>query len=509
MMRAMTQEAVPQIETSGKRREAAALGAPTLLAQTFVAIVKRECATCVVAMPVLRQVEQALASRGGKLEVWVQDDVSFAADFAHACDDTALATSFRYGIETVPTLIRLVDEREDARTVGWQRAQWQAITGIAELGDDLPAFRPGCGSITMDPGMPARLKVKYGNTGLASRRIEVPALSDPVETCYERGWSDGMPVVPPTEERVLEMLDGTARPPGEIIGIMPPNLVPCTVEKVAINAVMAGCRPEYLPVVLAAVETALTPVFGLHGVLATTNACTPVVMVNGPIARAIGMNAKGNVFGQGNRANASIGRTLQLVVRNVGGGRPGEIDRSVFGSPAKYSFCFAEDEDDPRWESYAVSLGYSSGQSTVTVFPGDGITQTIDHISRSPDELCKSYAGCLRAIYHTGHIIGVQAFLAVGGEHQNVFYEAGWSKARVKEELLRLLMIPVREIVPGRSGLTGLTEEEKSDPDNLVPKFKNGTFNIIRAGGKAGKYSAIISSIGGKGSIEPVTREIK
>jgi hypothetical protein len=243
-------------------------------------------------------------------------------------------------------------------------------------------------------------------------------------------------------------------------------------------------------------------------VLATTNACTPVVMVNGPIARAIGMNSKGNVFGQGNRANAAIGRTLQLVVRNVGGGRPGEIDRSVFGSPAKYSFCFAEDEEDPRWESFAVSLGYSPKQSTVTIFPGDGITQTIDHISRAPEDLCRSYAPCIRAIYHPGHIIGVQAFLAIGGEHQNVFYDAGWSKARVKEELLRLLMIPVREIVPGRSGLTGLTEEEKANPDNLVSKFKNGTFNIIRAGGKAGKYSAIISSIGGRGSIEPVTKEI-
>jgi len=500
MMRAMTQVAVPQNQTSGK---------PAVVAQTFVAVVKRECETCVMAMPVLRQVEQQAERLGGKLEIHVQDDPGFAAGFSDARDDSELATSYRYNIDTVPTLIRLVDGREDKRVVGWRREEWQAITGMASLGEGLPAFRPGCGSITMDPGMPARLKVKYGNTGLASRRIEVPALSDPVEACYERGWSDGLPVVPPTEERVLEMLDGTSRSPREVIGTVPPNLAECTVEKVAINAVMAGCRPEYMPVVLTAIEAALMPGFGLHGVLATTNACTPVVMVNGPIARAIGMNSKGNVFGQGNRANAAIGRTLQLVVRNVGGGRPGEIDRSVFGSPAKYSFCFAEDEEDPRWESYAVSLGYSPKQSTVTVFPGDGITQTIDHISRSPEDLCRSYAPCIRAIYHPGHIIGVQAFLAIGGEHQNVFYDAGWSKARVKEELLRLLMIPVREVVPGRSGLTGLTEEEKANPDNLVPKFKNGTFNIIRAGGKAGKYSAIISSIGGRGSIEPVTKEIK
>jgi hypothetical protein len=500
MMRAMTQVAVPHIETSGK---------PAFPAATFLAIVKQDCPTCVFAMPVLRQIEELIAPLGGTLEVHVQDDVGFAAGFSHACDDTALATSYHYNIDTVPTLIRLKDGQEDARAVGWRRSEWQAITGISGLGEELPAYRPGCGSKTMDPGMPARLRVKYGNTGLASRRIEVPALSDGVETCYERGWTDGLPVVPPTEERVLEMLDGTTRSPREVIGMMPPNLVPCTVEKVAINAVMAGCRPEYMPVVLTAVEAALMPAFGLHGVMATTNACTPVVMVNGPIARAIGMNAKGNVFGQGNRANAAIGRTLQLVVRNVGGGRPGEIDRSVFGSPAKYSFCFAEDEDDPRWDSYAVSLGYSPKASTVTIFPGDGITQTIDHISRKPEDLCSSYAGCIRAIYNTGHVIGVQAFLAVGREHAIVFYEAGWSKERLKQELDGLLKIPVRELVPGRAGLSGLTAEEKADPDKFIPKFKNGTFNIIRAGGSAGKYSAIIPSIGGRGSIEPVTREIK
>jgi hypothetical protein len=512
MMRTMTQEAVSQnvaVSQNAAVSQNETGGKPAHVAQTFVAIVKRECATCVMAMPVLRQVEQFVGSRGGTLEVHVQDDLSFAAGFADARDDTALATSYRYSIDTVPTLIRLANGREDTRTVGWQRAEWQAITGISELGADLPAFRPGCGSLTMDPGMPARLKVRYGNTGLASRRIEVPALSDPVETCYERGWSDGLPVVPPTEERVLEMLDGTARSPREIIGMVPPNLAECTVEKIAINAVMAGCRPEYMPVVLTAVEAALMPAFGLHGVLATTNACTPVVMVNGPISRAIGMNSKGNVFGQGNRANAAIGRTLQLVVRNVGGGRPGEIDRSVFGSPAKYSFCFAEDEEDPRWESYAVSLGFSPKASTVTIFPGDGITQTTDHISRDPKDLCRAYAGCIRAIYNTGHVIGVQAFLAVAKEHAVVFYEAGWSKQRVKEELLGLLKIPVRELVEGRGALSQLSAEEKSDPDNLIPKFKNGTFNIIRAGGNAGKYSAIIPSIGGRGSIEPVTREIK
>jgi hypothetical protein len=356
--------------------------------------------------------------------------------------------------------------------------------------------------------MPSRLQVRYGETGLKSRRIELPEEVDPEEACFDRGWTDGLPVVAPTQERVLEMLTGTRRSPDEIVAVIPPNLISCTVEKVAINAVMAGCKPEYMPVVLAVIETACRPEFSLHGVLATTNAVAPAVMINGPVARAIGMNAKGNVFGQGNRANATIGRALQLVVRNIGGGRPGEIDRAVFGSPAKYTFCFAEDEEDPRWESYAFSLGYSPRQSTVTVFPADGNTPVIDHTARTPEELCRSFAGCLRAVYNPGHVVQLQAFLAVGGEHQQVFYAAGWSKDRVKQELLKLLMVPMSEVVPGRSGTGGLEEWHVTPQDGFVPKFATGPLNIIRAGGSAGKYSAILSGIGGHQTIRPVTSEI-
>jgi hypothetical protein len=224
MMTAMTQAAVPQIETTGKPASA-----------TLVAFVKRDCPTCVLALPALRQIDEVTARSGGMLEIHVQDDVSFAADFSHARDDTALAASYHHKIDTVPTLIRLRDGNEDGRVVGWRRAEWEAFTGVGGLGNGLPDYRPGCGSKTLDPGMPVRLKVQYGNTGLASRRIPVPVLSDPVETCYERGWTDGLPVVPPTEERVLEMLDGTARAPGQVIGLIPPNYAECTVEKAAIN----------------------------------------------------------------------------------------------------------------------------------------------------------------------------------------------------------------------------------------------------------------------------------
>jgi hypothetical protein len=172
------------------------------------------------------------------------------------------------------------------------------------------------------PGVADRLEARHRGGTLRSRKVEYTGDDDPEEMCFQRGWTDGLPVVPPTDERVLRMLSGTKRGPGEVIGRMPPNLAECTVEKVAINAVMAGCKPEYMPVLLAALEAALEPLFTLHGVLATTYFSGPIVIVNGPVARRIGMNSGINALGQGNRANATIGRALNLIVRNVGGGRP-------------------------------------------------------------------------------------------------------------------------------------------------------------------------------------------
>ena len=220
---------------------------------------------------------------------------------------------------------------------------------------------PGCGAKNIEPGVIERLKIRFNETGLKSRRIAIGEDEDEQEAMYERGWSDGLPLVPPTEERVLRMLDGTARDPQEVIGLIPPALQPATVEKIAVNAVMAGCKPEYLPVVLAAVEAVLDEGFAMHGVLATTMFVGPVVVVNGPIRRRIGMNAKGNALGQGNRANGAIGRALQLVIRNVGGGRPQEVDRATLGNPGKYTYCFAEDEEGSCWEPLSVERGMKPG----------------------------------------------------------------------------------------------------------------------------------------------------
>jgi hypothetical protein len=295
-----------------------------------------------------------------------QDNAAFPQVADWVVHDHDLAYSWFHDIDTVPTLLRVVDGEPTERLEGWKRDDWEAFTGIDDLGADLPDWRPGCGSLSVDPNRTDELAVRFSGSTMSSRRVEIAALEDEWEALYDRDWSDGLPVVPPTEARVLRMLEGTTRAPDEIVAVVPPDLADVTVEKIAINAVMAGCRPDYLPVVIAAVEAICTDDFNMHGVLATTMDVGPIIIVNGPIAREIGMNSGGNVLGQGNRANATIGRAVQLVVRNVGGGKPGGVDRSAHGSPHKIGLAFAEDEVGSPWSSLAESRGFDADQSTVT-----------------------------------------------------------------------------------------------------------------------------------------------
>jgi hypothetical protein len=304
------------------------------------------------------------------------------------------------------------------------------------------------------------------------------------------------------------MLEGTARAPDEVVAVIPPDLVEATVEKVAINSVMAGCRPEYLPVVLAAVEAACTGEFNAHGILATTWFSGPLIVVNGPVARAVGMNSGINALGQGNRANATIGRALQLVIRNVGGGRPGEVDRATLGNPGKYSFCFAEDEAGSPWEPLSVERGHPSGVSTVTLFAGAGVQGIADQLSRTPESLCRTLAACLKTVVSSKSAMAFDAMLVISPEHGRVFREAGWSKARLRQELDELLMLDGADLVRGAGGiLEGLPETVR---DARLPKFRQGGLLIVHAGGKAGLFSAIIPgwASGAMGS-EPVTREVQ
>ena len=475
---------------------------PPPLDDGLVAIVKRECPTCALVAPVLG----ALAEAGEAVTVFSQDDPSFPPG-VRVLDDRQLEVSYRLGLTTVPTLLRVEGGREVERTEGWDRTEWERLSRRQGLGPSLPPFRPGCGSRSVEPGVAEELTARFSNV-LGARRIEAGALEDEAEFFFARGWTDGLPVVPPTPARVLRMLEGTTRAADEVVAVVPPDLVPCTVEKVAINAVMAGCRPEYLPVVLAAVEAACGDAFNGHGLLATTWFAGPVVVVNGPIAQRIGMNAGGNCLGQGNRANACIGRALQLVIRNVGGGRPGEVDRATLGNPGKYTFCFAEREEDSPWEPLATErAGLPAGTSAVTLFAGSGVQGIADQLSRTPESLARSFAACLRVNFHPKFVIASDAMLVVSPEHGRVFRDAGWTKARLREELDRLLLIPGAEVVQGAGGIAeGL-------PDRFagatLPKFRPGGLLIVHAGGTAGLFSAVIGGwVSGELGSEPVTKEV-
>ena len=475
----------------------------------LVAVVKHDCPTCQIVAPVLT----SLADQRDDVTVYSQDDPTFPADAPWVVDDTTLDVSWHHDIETVPTLLRVIDGVETDRIVGWSAEQWRSFVGDPTLAeravtDGMTDFSPGCGSLSVDPSRTDELLARFGGTGLRSRRVEFAELEDDAEAMFDRGWTDGLPVVAPTEARVARMLEGTNRSPDDVVAVVPPNLAECTVEKAAVNAVMAGCKPEYLPVVLTALEAVCSDEFNMHGVLATTMGVGPVFVVNGPIRHRIEMNSGVNVFGQGNRANSTIGRAVQLVVKNVGGGEPGGIDRATHGSPSKLGFCFAEDEEGSAWEPLSVERGIAAGIDTVTAYCGEGPHIVIDQVSRTPESLTKLLAQSLLTANGPRMFMGVDAMLVVSPEHMSRYAAAGWSKQRLRDELDLYLTVDADTVLRGAGGIEeGLPE---AFAGSKVPKFNPvGGLHIVHAGGPAGLWSAIIGGwvTGEKGSIA-VTREI-
>ena len=471
----------------------------------FVAVVKQDCPTCQLVQPVLVELSDAAAL----VAVVSQDDRDFpdlgaAAGAVDAVFDEDLSISYLWDIETVPTLLRIEDGEEVERIVGWDREQWTALTGIPDLGPGLPEWRPGCGSLSVDPMRADELAGRFSASGLRSRRVEFAELEDEFEAMFDRGWSDGLPLVPPTEARVARMLAGTTRAPDEVVAVVPPDLVECTVEKVAVNAVMAGCLPEHLPVVLAALEAACTREFNMHGLLATTFFSGPVLIVNGPIRQRIGMNSGVNALGQGNRANSTIGRALQLVVRNVGGGLPGGVDRATLGSPGKLGFCFAEDEEGSPFTPLSVDRGLDPGVDAVTLFAGHGPTSIIDQKSREPESLTRSFASVLRANAHPKLPLKIDAVLVISPEHGRIYREAGWGREQLLARLDELLLLDSDELVQGAGGMAeGIPA---AFAGMQLPKFRPGGLLVCHAGGGAGLFSAVLGGwVNGEEGSDPVT----
>ncbi len=472
------------------------------LSDGLLVIVKDDCETCHTVLPALREIADALG-----LTVATQDNPNWPDQFA-PLDDTSLSLSWALANEVTPSLYRVEDGHASLLTVGWQREAWREITVIRNLGASLPEHRPGCGSMTQDPATHARLlAADKGDEALSSRSIELGSEEDEHEAMFARGWSDGLPLVAPTPQRVTAMLAHTKRHRADIVAVIGPNMAPASVEKVAVNAVLAGCKPEYLPVVLAAVEAVASDEYNIHGLAATTWYSGTMLVVNGPIGNKIGMNGEFNAFGPGNRANATIGRAVNLVIQNIGGSIPGGVDRSTQGHPAKWTLCFAEREHDSPWSSLATERGFAADTSTVTAFACSGPSGVADQISRNPESLARSLATGLQQIWHPKLALAFDAMIAVGPEHARVFSAAGWDKTRLRSELLALTTRPGSEMVRGAGGIDEGVPEAMA-PMN-IPKFRPNGLWITHVGSGAGLWSGIFAGwVGGEKGSDMVTRVI-
>ncbi len=265
-------------------------------------------------------------------------------------------------------------------------------------------------------------------TALQSEKIEVDDDLWAVNALFdEKGWTDGLPIIPPTEERVSRMIAGAQRSPEDIIGMVPPRWAPATVEKIAINAVMAGCLPEYMPVLIAAVEALTDPRLNLYALQATTGGPAIMVIINGPVRKQININGGSNVLGEGWRANATIGRCVRLIQRNIGGSYPGSTCKATLGWPGKYSICIAENEEATPWEPLHVERGFAPDQSTVTLISADGSTRASDLDSSKGEGILTNFAQRMEGPS------GPEAIMVICPEHAKIIAGDGFSKRDVKQ----------------------------------------------------------------------------
>jgi hypothetical protein len=466
----------------------------------LVALVKHDCPVCDQVLPALDAAGVRVVSQSSLDDTAAQARRLGLARVPEVDEDLAL--SDRLDPAAVPAVFLLDDDGAVCdRVEGLQRDRLAALVaqgGAVFVTDGLPPLRPGCGSRTRDLDMAPRLAARRARASgrIVSRELELGGLEDEFDAMHSRGLTDGLPVVPPTPERVVALLEHTSRHPQDLVGTVPPYGGRATVEKVAINAVMAGCEGPELPIVLASVEAACREPFALHGLVATTAPPGPVVVVSGPYAFAAGMNAEGNVLGQGNRANMTIGRALQLTVRNVGGGIPGREDRAAHGNPGKLGMAFPERLDATApWPGLAQDLGgLGAGETGVVVYAGEAPRLILDQLARTPEELIAALAAGLEHVAALRARVTFDALLVIGPDHGRVFREAGWSRARLQEELHRRTHRPGAELVRGAGGIAeGIAAG--GDPAALVPKFAGEERILIAyAGGDAGLFSMVFGS---------------
>jgi hypothetical protein len=344
------------------------------------------------------------------------------------------------------------------------------------------------------------------SAGLTFRSAEYEALDDAEanEIFQRNGWTDGLPIVAPTRPRVRRFLDDNGLRPGTVVGAEPVRRRQITAEKVAINAVMAGCLPSYLPVVLAALQAMCSEEFCLHGSTASTGGSAQLVVVNGPIRQQLGMNATHNLFANGNRANATIGRAIRLVLINVLGGVPGVLDRSTLGHAGKYSFCIAEDEEDSPWLPLAQERGIPAGESAVTVFAAESPHQLMNEWTQDPEKILQTFVAAIRANMLAYSIWPGSYVLVIPKQLREVIARAGWQKREIRDYVYRTAVVTRGEWrTAGKAVLV-----ERGDAEQEFRAFRSpDDVLVVAAGGPAGGFGAVIAPWVGNRSLA-VTRRI-
>ena len=316
---------------------------------------------------------------------------------------------------------------------------------------------------------------------------------DDAQACNDlyqnNGWTDGLPIIAPTESAVSAFLEIGKHSPSDLIGIEPVRRRKITAEKVAIAAVMAGCRPEYMPVVVAVVKAMCMPIYNLHGSTASTGGAAPMIIVNGPIRNQLMMNSTHNVLGNSSRANATIGRTIRLIILNLLDGQPGQLDRATLGHSGKFTFCYAEDEDDSPWKTLASERGLQDGVSAVTVMAAGSPHQILNEWTHDPTELLDTYVGAIKANMLTYSIWHGNYALVIAKQQRDIFGAAGWSKQNIREYIHDKCWVRRKEWrLFGKSAVASRKDEEQiyravQTPDDVL---------VIAAGGPAGGFGAII-----------------
>ncbi|HEX7126076.1 MAG TPA: hypothetical protein VF406_09910 [Thermodesulfobacteriota bacterium] len=339
--------------------------------------------------------------------------------------------------------------------------------------------------------------------------VTLPDSLEAIEDYFvEQGWSDGLPIVPPTAERVEAMLAFSPHPPDEVIGLMEPRWGEVTARKLAVNAVMAGCRPEYFPVVTAAVEAVLDPRFNLHCVQPTTHPCAPLIVVNGPIAGRLGIQSADGALGPGFRPNATIGRAIRLALINVGGATPGKFDRSTQAGPGKYTMCVAENQAASPWEPLHVERGYPADESTVTVVAVEAPHNLNDHVSKTAQNLMSSLCHGMAAMTMNNAYLHGDVLLLLGPEHAATIAADGWSKRDVKRFVYENARIPLHKLKLG--GMWDMRNWPKwfntVDDHAMIPMVEEPDDVLVAVVGGVGKHSAFLPTVG---PTRAVTRPIR